>query len=60
MEVPPDVVVIAATMQGTILVAWALYLGHDGALLASWLGILGAAWGYYWHKYKVPPPSQPS
>ena len=58
MDLRSDIVVIAATLQGTGLVALALYLGHNGALLASWLGVLGAGAGYYWHKYKVPP-SQP-
>lgn len=32
---------VLAMILGTILIAYALQLGYDSALLGSWLGVLG-------------------
>lgn len=47
---------IAITIQGSCLVALALYLGHDGVLLTGWLSVLGIAAGIIYQKKKGLPP----
>lgn len=48
---------VAITVQGSGLVAFALYLGHDGVLLTGWLSILGIAAGIIYQKKKGLPPT---
>ena len=54
-----DPVIIAATAQGTALVAYAVYNGIDGLLVTGWVAVLssiaGLSGGYKLSLKRTPP-----